>query len=137
MSGSIKRTVAVLTAVLAAAGPAAAAGKRADFIDGVYAKEGLCEKVAAVEAGGPKNVETVTETLSPEGFRSWEGGCDFDAITEKEKGRTYEARMTCNEGAQEWIETNQFILDPADATITVWIEGEKHLFVKCGSDKGK
>ncbi len=52
--------------------------------------------------------------------------CDFETITEKEKDRSYEAKMTCIEGAQEWTETNTFDLDPSGSAITVWIEGEKH-----------
>jgi hypothetical protein len=115
---------------------ASAAGTAAGFIDGVYAREGQCEKWAAVEAGGPRNIETVTETLSAEGFRSWEGNCDFETITEKEKGKVYEAKMQCIEGPEEWTESNTFILQPSGGAITVWIEGEKHEFVKCGSGKG-
>jgi hypothetical protein len=114
----------------------AEAATTASFIDGVYAREGLCDKWKAVEAGGPRNLDTVTETLSAEGFRSWEGNCDFDTVTEKEKGKVYEAKMKCIEGASEWTETNTFNLAPSGDAITVWIEGEKHEFVKCGSGKG-
>jgi hypothetical protein len=128
---------AILLAVTCAASPANSEGVRADFIVGTFAKPGLCEKVAAIEAGGPKNVSTVTETLTAEGFRTWEGGCDFVTVTEAEKGKVYEASMRCSEGAQEWTETDKFILDPSGNAITVWVEGEKHEFVKCVSEKGK
>ncbi len=132
-----KTSLAVAVLALAwMAGPASADGKRADFISGVFAKEGLCGKVEAIEAGGPKNIDTVTETLTADGFRSWEGNCDFETITEKEKDRSYEAKMRCIEGPEEWTETNTFDLDPSGSAITVWIEGEKHQYVKCGSGKG-
>jgi hypothetical protein len=129
--------VSILAGVLALSQPSSAENDvRADFISGVFAKEGLCKKVEAIEAGGPKNIDTVTETLTPDGFRSWEGNCDFVTITEKEKGRSYEAKMQCIEGPEEWTETNTFDLDPSGSAITVWIEGEKHQYVKCGSGKG-
>jgi hypothetical protein len=122
-----------LAAAVFTAAPACAEGQRASFIDGVYAMEGRCEKVAALAAGGPKNVETVPETLTSEGFRSWEGGCDFILITEKEKGRVYEAQMSCIEGPEEWTETDTFTIDSATGAITVSVEGDEHRFVKCGS----
>ncbi len=129
--------LAILSGILALPRFAAAENNvRADFIAGVFAKEGLCKKVEAIEAGGPKNIDTVTETLTAEGFRSWEGNCNFETITEKEKGRSYEAKMKCIEGPEEWTETNTFDLDPSGNAITVWIEGEKHQYVKCGSGKG-
>lgn len=125
-----------LVAVAFTAGAASAASTPAGFIDGVYAREGQCEKWQAIEAGGPRNIETVTETLTSEGFRSWEGNCDFETITEKEKGKVYEAKMQCIEGAAEWTETNTFVLQPSGGAMTVWIEGEKHEFVRCGGKKG-
>lgn len=127
-------SLAVLSVMAA---PASADSARADFIEGVFAKPGLCEKVAAVDAGGPKNVDTVTETFSADGFRSWEGSCDFVSITEKEKGRSYEAQMKCIEGPEEWTETNVFELDPSGNAMTIFIDGDKHEYVKCGSEKGK
>ena len=64
--------VSILAGVLALSQPSAAENEvRADFISGVFAKEGLCKKVEAIEAGGPKNIDTVTETLTADGFRSW------------------------------------------------------------------
>lgn len=125
--------LAIAIVSVLAASPVSAEVKRADFIQGTFAKPGLCDKVAAVAAGGPKNLDTVTETLTPDGFRSWEGNCDFETITEKEKGRSYEAKMSCIEGAAQWTETNTFDIDPSGQTMTVWIEGEKHEYVKCGS----
>ncbi len=126
-------SASALAAAVFAVAPASADGQRATFIDGVYAMEGRCEKVAALAAGGPKNVETVPETLSSEGFRSWEGGCDFISITEKEKGRVYEAQMSCVEGPEEWTQTDTFTIDAATGAITVAVDGDEHRFVKCGS----
>jgi hypothetical protein len=127
------RNIAIAVVAVCTASSAAAEGKRADFIQGTFAKPGLCDKVAAVAAGGPKNIDTVTETFTAAGFRSWEGSCDFETITEKEKGRSYEAQMRCIEGAEQWTETDTFDIDPSGQTITVWIDGDKHEYVKCGS----
>src|SRR5512135_3312578 len=91
--------VAVVALALAGSiGSAHAQGKTADFIKGVFARDGLCDKVQAIEAGAPKSADTVTDTLTSAGFQAWAGNCVFDEITEKEKGLTYEARVKCTEG---------------------------------------
>ena len=68
---------------------------KADFIKGTYVIEGRCEKLVKINAGGPKNVETVPETLTSGGFASWEGGCSFKWIKQKKKGQVWVARMAC------------------------------------------
>ena len=44
------------------------------------------------------------ETLTADGFKTWEGGCDFVAIEEEVEGRVFVATMTCTDGADEWKE---------------------------------
>lgn len=128
---------AALVSSLSLGGSALAAeGPRAAFIDGVYAMEGRCAVWAALEAGGQRNIDTVPETLTADGFKSWEGGCIFESLTEKEKGRLYEGRMHCSEGLDEWTETDTFAVDAAARSITVTVEGKSSRFVKCDSKKG-
>lgn len=132
----IAKFAIVAAAVGCSFGSAHAQTKTADFIQGVYARDGRCEKVQAVEAGAPKNADTVTDTLSSAGFQAWAGNCAFEDITEKEKGRSYQARVKCTEGSKTWVEMTDFLLDPSGNSITVWTDGEKSQYVKCGSGKG-
>ena len=54
---SVLSFVSTLAGILLLSHPSAAENEvRADFISGVFAKEGLCKKVEAIEAGGPKNI---------------------------------------------------------------------------------
>lgn len=110
-------------------------GKTADFIVGTYVMEGRCDKLAALEAGGSRNVETVPETLTAKGFESWEGGCTFASLKETDKGRVYEATMHCSDAAEEWTETDTFSVG-TDQSITVTVDGTSTRFVTCGPDKG-
>lgn len=121
--------------LLAQAAPATAGGTTGDFIAGTYVIEGRCDKLAALKAGGPRNVTTVPETLTSEGFESWEGGCEFTSIKEKVKGRVYEAEMSCTDAAEEWTETDTFTVE-ADKSITVTVDQKSTRFVTCGHDKG-
>jgi hypothetical protein len=50
---------------------------------------------------------------------------------------SYEARVKCTEGDKSWVETDVFKVDPSGNLITVWTDGEKSEYVKCGSEKGK
>lgn len=114
---------------------------RAEFIVGTYAMEGRCEMLAKLEAGGPRNVATVPETLDADGFHTWEGGCTFVAIRETEQGHEWVATMSCAEGAEEWGETDTFLLDPSNGRITVvaddtTVEDQRSTYVRCDGAKG-
>lgn len=111
-------------------------GLKATFIKGTYAMQGRCEAWAAIEAGGDKNVETVPETLTEDGFSAWEGGCGFASIAEKVKGRRWVAEMACGDEAEEYKETDTFDLDPTTGHITVTVDGNKSVFVRCDAAKG-
>ena len=58
----------------------ALAKDRAIFIEGTYASKEGCQKLAAIEAGTPRNVETVPEVLTADGFKGWEGACEFTKV---------------------------------------------------------
>ena len=130
---TVRLSLAAVTAVLAVP---AWAEEKAAFIKGTYAMEGRCAAWAAIEKGGDKNVETVPETLTAEGFSMWEGGCSFVSIKETVKDRQWVAKMDCAEAADESEETDTFDLDPATGNITVTVEGNKSVFVRCDAAKG-
>lgn len=119
-----------LLLLLAFAGPSLA-GEKAGFIDGTYVMNGRCEAWRAIRDGGPMNVETVPETLTADGFRTWEGGCSFSSIKEIEPGRRWLARMSCTEAAEEWVEEDTFELDATTGKITVTVEGKASQFERC------
>lgn len=118
--------------------PAAAEPKtvKAGFISGTYATAEGCKKLDAIAKGGPKNVGTVPETLTAEGFDGWEGGCSFTSIKETEKGKAWVAQMACAEGAEENTETDTFELRP-DGTIKVTNEGKATIFERCKTKEAK
>jgi hypothetical protein len=128
------RWPALLIGVLVAA--PAAAGETASFITGTYAMEGRCAAWAAIEAGGPRNVETVPETLTADGFSSWEGGCSFVSVKEVEESRRWVATMECGEEVEEWTEEDTFNLDPASGRISVTVEGKTSVYERCDVAKG-
>ncbi|MGE0022283.1 MAG: hypothetical protein AB7S70_01475 [Hyphomicrobium sp.] len=77
---------------------AAGAKERADFLLGQYATAEQCEKLRKVEAGGPKNAGTAPELLDADGFKGWEGACEFTKVFEHEPGKTWMALTICSEG---------------------------------------
>lgn len=84
---------------LAALPGGALAKDRAIFIEGTFASEEGCKKLAAIEAGTPRNVETVPEVLTADGFKGWEGACEFTKVFEHEPGRMWLGFMVCSQGA--------------------------------------
>jgi hypothetical protein len=105
---------------LTSAGIAHAAVKGTFVGPGTYATEEGCKKLAALAAGGDKNVGTVPETLTEDGFETWEGACTFTSFTEKDKGRSWTARMACAEEALEGSEQDLFErMDDGKIKVTV------------------
>ena len=132
------RTPATLFAVLAFASsaPAQAAVKGTFVGPGTYATEDGCKKLAAIAAGGDRNVSTVPETLTEDGFNTWEGACTFTSFTEKDKGHSWMARMACAEEALEGTETDIFErLD--DGKIKVTVMESATVLQRCDAEKGK
>lgn len=123
--------------LLAVAGAAAAGEVKGTFVgDGIYATADGCMKLAALASGGDRNVETVPETLTVNGFEGWEGGCTFASITEIEKGRKWKARLHCVDGAEEGPESDVFERMP-DGTIKVTIMGNDTILQRCDAEKEK
>lgn len=126
---------AVLT-VLVSMAPAAAEVRGTFVGPGTYATAEGCEKLKAIAAGAARNVTTVPETLTAEGFLGWEGACSFHSITEVEKGKKWTANLKCFEGADESKESDIFERLP-DGSIKVTIMGNDMIFVRCDSTEGK
>jgi hypothetical protein len=100
------RTFVLALALVAAT--AATAKERATFLAGQYATKDQCEKLRKVEAGGPNNVGTAPELLDADGFKGWEGGCEFTRIFEHEPGQSWLALMICTDGNSVTPETYVF-----------------------------
>ena len=132
------RNLALLTAVAVffGAAPARAEVKGTFVGPGTYALADGCLKLAAIDAGGDKNVGTVPETLTEDGFSGWEGSCTFTKVTEKVKGRVWSADMACAEEAEEGNETDLFER-LSDRKIKVTVQGKVSLFERCDADKEK
>ncbi len=129
--------IAGLVAASCALAWAAIAQMKGNFIGpGTYATAEGCKKVAALAAGAERNVGTVPETLTQDGFEGWEGSCTFRSITEVEKGKTWKAAMDCQEGAGEGPESDLFERLP-DGSLKVTVMGNETIFVRCDADKGK
>ncbi len=133
------RLIALLfasSALLAVAHPAAAAEK-APFIKGVYAMEGNCEAWAASQMDDTSGTSGLAvEILTEDGFKTWESACTFLSITEKIKGHRWVAKMDCSEGVENGEETDIFDLDPKTGHITVTIDDNRSVFVRCDASKG-
>lgn len=132
-------TAAALLAAMAAATPLLAKPLKGKFVGpGTYAmKDGGCDKLRKIAEGGPKNVGTTPETLTVNGFESWDGGCSFTSIKELTKGRKWVATMSCSEGADENNkETDTFERQP-DGSFKVTNENKTTIWVRCDAAKGK
>lgn len=84
--------------VLVAQSSLAAATEKASFIEGTYATDEGCRKLALLEAGTEKSIETVPEVLTNEGFKGWESACTFTKVFEHEPGKSWIALLLCREG---------------------------------------
>jgi hypothetical protein len=103
---------------------------------GTYATAEGCEKLAAIAAGGDRNVGSVPETLTEDGFLGWEGSCTFTSFTEIEKNKKWKALMHCSDGPEEGPESDIFERLP-DETLKVSIMDSPTIFQRCDADKGK
>lgn len=134
------RALLILGAACALAGQAGAVEPKtvkADFIGpGTYATAEGCNKLAALAAGAERNVGTVPETLTVDGFEGWEGSCTFRSVTEVTKGTKWTASMDCNEGAEEGPESDTFER-LGDGSIKVTVMGNATVFERCATATGK
>ena len=131
-------TIAVWSvSVLLALVSAASAESKGSFIGpGTYATKEGCEKLARIAAGGEKNVGTVPEALTVDGFLGWEGACSFRSVTEKVKGRIWSANMDCAEGITDETESDTFEKLP-DGSFKVTVMDNSTIYQRCDTTKGK
>lgn len=124
---------AVLLAALSA--PALAEPVKGTFVGpGTYATKEGCEKVKALAAGAERSLDTVPETLTENGFESWEGGCTFQSVVEKEPGKIWEAKMLCGEGAEEDITQSDLFERLPDGNLKVTVEDEVTILERCDKE---
>lgn len=106
----------VAAAIAASIGATAAlARERAGFIRGSFATADGCRKLEAIANGGPRNVATVPDVLTADGFKGWEGACEFTKVFEHEPGQSWVALMLCSEGATTTPATYAFVKSGDDA----------------------
>lgn len=129
-------SLAILSILIAMAVPAYADMESMFIGEGTYASEEGCRKLAALAAGGDRNLGTVPETLTAEGFEGWEHRCTFTSISEKIEGRSWVAKMTCTEGDSEDERTTTFEKLDGDR-FKMTTDGETDIYVRCGAVKGK
>ena len=83
----------------------ACAGQKAEFLgQGTYATAPGCTQLKALADGGDRNISTVPETLSQDGFEGWEHGCTFVSINETQSATQWQADVSCVEGENQWNE---------------------------------
>ncbi len=115
----------------------ALAKEKASFIDGTYASAEGCKKLAAIEAGGPRTVESVPEVLTADGFKSWEGACEFTKVFEHEPGAKWLGFMVCSEGAIITPHSVVIIKGEADQLDVASDEdSEPEVYHRCDAGKG-
>jgi hypothetical protein len=93
------------------------------------------QEAGAIEKGdAAPNIARYPLTLTREGTRSWEGGCDFSSIREV-KPNTFEGKMQCSEGAENYEETVTFRRIDANR-IEVASGSEALVYERCKALKG-
>lgn len=132
-------SVALVTIAVLAAAPFASAKTTAKFLKGQYATEAQCAKLRAIEAGGPRNVETAAEVLDETGFHGWEGTCEFTTIFEHDPGKSWVAIMVCFEGPSASPATYFFTKDEEHDAFDVVSDDndEVERYTPCASKEGK
>jgi len=109
---------------------------KASFIIGTWATEEGCQKLAKIAAGSVRSVTTVPETLTADGYDTWEGGCTFSEIKETAAGRKWSVKTACVESAEEWSDSETMELDETGKRLTVTVEDKVTVFVPCAAEKG-
>lgn len=135
------RVLALALAILSANGMtvamADAAAVKGTFVGpGTYATTEGCEKLAALAAGGDRNVDSVPWTLTEDGFLGWEGSCTFTSFTEIEKDKKWKALLHCSDGPEEGPESDIFERLP-DGSLKMTIMDNPTILLRCDADKGK
>ena len=129
----------LLIALLLTAATAAGAKERATFLTGQYATAEQCAKLRLIEAGTPRNVETVPELLDADGFKSWEGRCEFTKVFEHEPGETWLVFMVCSEGLTVTPATYVFVKAEGEDRFEVHQSDDQEgpeVYTRCDAGKG-
>jgi hypothetical protein len=103
-----------------------ARGKGTFLGPGIYATKDGCKKLAALTAGGDKNVATVPETLTEDGFEGWEGSC-FHLDHRTKKGKKWRALMHCFDDPEVGPESDIFERMP-DGRLKVTVMAKPRFF---------
>lgn len=110
------------------------AAVKATFLgDGTYATADGCKKLKALVNGSERNISTVPETLTSDGFESWEGGCTFTSIKEVDRDKKWAVEMHCSEGPEEGPENDTFERLP-DGKIKVTAMDNVTVFERCDAE---
>jgi hypothetical protein len=109
--------------------------KAPSFLTGVWATEEGCKKQAAIDAGGPKGVETTPEVLTADGYKGWEGGCTFTSVKENGPGK-WTVGTDCHEAVEEWQDAESWELDSTGTRLKVTVDDQATEFVRCDAGKG-
>jgi hypothetical protein len=131
--------IAAMTASAVLAVSSAEARDRAAFINGTYAAGDGCQKLAALESGTARTIETVPDTLTADGIKTWEGGCEFAKTFEHEQGRVWISIMYCSVAATLAPATHVFVKDSETDSFEVAMQGQDtpEVYVRCDTDKNK
>jgi len=134
----MRRALFAAACLCIASGAGECAETRVDgaFIgDGTYSPATGCKKLEAIEKGkASPNIATHPLTLTRQGTASWDGGCRFETIRETAP-QTFEAKMQCSEGAEEYEETVTFTRIDKDR-IKVKSDDDSLVYLRCKGLKG-
>lgn len=112
---------------------------RAGFLKGQYATEENCKKLRKIEAGTPKTIANAPELLDADGFKGWEGGCNFTQVFTHEPGSAWLGLMVCGEGAT--ITPAMYLFMKSDTDDSFEVAGQNQempeLYIRCDSRKDK
>lgn len=104
--------------------------------EGTYSPSPGCKTLEAIEAGKQEpNISNYPLTLSNEGTRTWEGGCDVQSGSESNPGQ-FDAKMKCFEGDQEFEESTTFTRVDEDH-VEIKTDKDKLVYEKCKGLKGQ
>lgn len=128
----------VFACLIATTPVALQAKESASFLQGTYATEEGCQKLQALAAGTQPSLETVPDTLTANGFKSWEGSCEFTKIYEHEPGKVFLGLMFCVEG-QTLTPVNFVFVKNDDGSFEVAATGQDapEQFKRCAAGQGK
>ncbi len=132
----MRGTLIASVVLMATFGPVPA-DEVADFLgNGVYALPSDCAKLAQLTAGGARNIQTVPETLTRNGYKSWEGGCAITRIAPHRSLSRYTVELKCSEGAEENVKRTEVWTTRGD-TLLVQFDGKSETYQKCETPRSR